>query len=108
MDDGRLELVQVSKRYGETLAVDGIDLRVPAGTYCCFLGPSGCGKSSTLRMIAGHEIASSGDILLGSTNITELPPSKRGTAMMFQNYALFPHLTVRDNIAFSLKLRGQD
>ena len=108
MDDGRLELVQVSKRYGETLAVDAVDLRVPAGTYCCFLGPSGCGKSSTLRMIAGHEIASSGDILLGSSNITELPPSKRGTAMMFQNYALFPHLTVQDNIAFSLKMRGQD
>jgi putative spermidine/putrescine transport system ATP-binding protein len=108
MSDGTLELVKVTKRYGDTLAVDAVDLRVPAGTYCCFLGPSGCGKSSTLRMIAGHEIASSGDILLGHGNITNLPPSKRGTAMMFQNYALFPHLTVRDNIAFSLKMRGQD
>ncbi|GGE11146.1 ABC transporter ATP-binding protein [Aureimonas endophytica] len=107
MADGSLELVKVTKRYGETLAVDAIDLRVPAGTYCCFLGPSGCGKSSTMRMIAGHEIASSGDIILGAQNITELAPAKRGTAMMFQNYALFPHLTVLDNVAFSLKMRGQ-
>ncbi|KQT64454.1 MULTISPECIES: ABC transporter ATP-binding protein [unclassified Aureimonas] len=101
-----LELVQVTKRYGETTAVDAIDLKVPAGTYCCFLGPSGCGKSSTLRMIAGHEIASSGDIVLGGANITNLEPSRRGTAMMFQSYALFPHLTVLDNIAFSLKMKG--
>ncbi|KQT43008.1 hypothetical protein ASG43_15850 [Aureimonas sp. Leaf454] len=101
-----LELVQVTKRYGDIVAVDAIDLKVPAGTYCCFLGPSGCGKSSTLRMIAGHEIASSGDIVLGGANITNLEPSRRGTAMMFQSYALFPHLTVLDNIAFSLKMKG--
>ena len=107
MEKSSLELVRVTKRYGETLAVDEVDLRVPAGTYCCFLGPSGCGKSTTLRMIAGHEIATSGDIILGPSNITDLPPSRRGTAMMFQNYALFPHLTVLDNIAFSLKMRGQ-
>ena len=107
MKKSDLELVQVTKRYGETPAVDGVDLRVPAGTYCCFLGPSGCGKSTTLRMIAGHEIATAGDIILGPSNITDLPPSRRGTAMMFQNYALFPHLTVLDNIAFSLKMRGQ-
>jgi putative spermidine/putrescine transport system ATP-binding protein len=101
-----IELVAVTKRYGAVTAVDGIDLRIPAGSYCCLIGPSGCGKTSTLRMIAGHEIASAGDILLAGRNITVLPPAARGTAMMFQSYALFPHLTCRDNVAFSLKMRG--
>jgi putative spermidine/putrescine transport system ATP-binding protein len=101
-----LELVSLSKRYGETLAVDTIDHRFAAGSYSCLLGPSGCGKSSTLRMIAGHEAVSAGDILLGSANITDLPPARRGTAMMFQSYALFPHLSAADNVAFSLKMRG--
>ncbi len=101
-----LELVQVSKRYGATLAVDAVSLKIPAGSYCCLLGPSGCGKTTTLRMIAGHEAASGGDILLGSDNITDLPPARRGTAMMFQSYALFPHLSVLDNVAFALKMRG--
>jgi putative spermidine/putrescine transport system ATP-binding protein len=103
-----LELVRVSKRYGATLAVDAIDLRVPADGYCCLLGPSGCGKTSTLRMIAGHETVSDGDILIGDANVTDLPPAKRGTAMMFQSYALFPHLSCVDNVAFSLKMRGVD
>ncbi len=103
-----LELVRVSKRYGATLAVDAIDLRVPAHGYCCLLGPSGCGKTSTLRMIAGHETVSEGDILIGDANVTDLPPAKRGTAMMFQSYALFPHLNCVDNVAFSLKMRGVD
>lgn len=101
-----LELASVTKRYGDTVAVDAINQRIEAGSYCCLLGPSGCGKSSTLRMIAGHETVSIGDIILGGTNITELPPAQRGTAMMFQNYALFPHLSVIDNVAFSLKMRG--
>ncbi|MEM8664621.1 MAG: ABC transporter ATP-binding protein [Pseudomonadota bacterium] len=101
-----LELVRLTKRYGSTVAVDAIDLKIPAGTYACLLGPSGCGKSSTLRMIAGHETVSSGDIALGSQNISELAAAKRHTSMMFQNYALFPHLSVRDNVAFSLKMRG--
>ena len=105
---GNLELVRVTKRYGATIAVDAIDLRVPAGSYCCLLGPSGCGKTSTLRMIAGHESASEGDILIGAANVTDLPPAKRGTAMMFQSYALFPHLSCLDNVAFSLKMRGVD
>jgi putative spermidine/putrescine transport system ATP-binding protein len=104
----QLELVAVTKSYAGTVAVDAIDLKIPAGTYCCLLGPSGCGKSSTLRMIAGHETATSGDILLGSTNVTDLPPAQRGTAMMFQSYALFPHLSVLDNVAFALKMRGVD
>jgi putative spermidine/putrescine transport system ATP-binding protein len=106
MDAAQLELVQVTKRYGATVAVDHIDLKIAAGRYCCLLGPSGCGKTSTLRMIAGHEIASEGDIVLGARNITRLPAAERGTAMMFQSYALFPHLSALDNVAFSLKMRG--
>ena len=101
-----LEFAILSKKYGETIAVDEINLKIPSGTYCCFLGPSGCGKTSTLRMIAGHEDISGGDILLGSNIINDLPPAKRGTAMMFQNYALFPHLSCLDNVAFALKMRG--
>jgi len=103
-----LELVKLTKRYGATVAVDSIDLRVEPGSYCCLLGPSGCGKTSTLRMIAGHESVTSGDVLIGDANVTELPPAKRGTAMMFQSYALFPHLSCVDNVAFSLKMRGVD
>ena len=101
-----LEFAILTKKYGETIAVDRINLKITAGTYCCFLGPSGCGKTSTLRMIAGHEEISGGDILLGSNIINDLPPAKRGTAMMFQNYALFPHLSCLDNVAFALKMRG--
>lgn len=108
MQTSTLELVSVTKAYGDTLAVAGIDQRIAGGTYCCLLGPSGCGKSSTLRMIAGHESVSSGDIVLGDVDITDLAPAARGTAMMFQSYALFPHLTVVDNVAFSLRMRGVD
>ncbi len=103
-----LELASVTKRYGETTAVDSIDLKIKAGTYCCLLGPSGCGKSSTLRMIAGHESVSDGDIVLGPEVVNDLPPAKRGTAMMFQSYALFPHLSARDNVAFPLRMKGID
>ncbi|MEL6570901.1 MAG: ABC transporter ATP-binding protein [Pseudomonadota bacterium] len=103
-----LELISVTKRYGTTVAVDAISYHFSAGTYACLLGPSGCGKSSTLRMIAGHESVSDGSITLGARDISHLPPAKRGTAMMFQNYALFPHLNVRDNVAFSLKMQGAD
>jgi putative spermidine/putrescine transport system ATP-binding protein len=101
-----VELIGVSKHFASTLAVDTIDLKIAAGSYCCLLGPSGCGKTTTLRMIAGHEAATSGDILLGAQNVTDLPPAARGTSMMFQSYALFPHLTVIDNVAFALKMRG--
>ncbi len=103
-----LEFVSLTKRYGETIAVDAISYHFSAGTYACLLGPSGCGKSSTLRMVAGHETVSDGSVLLGGRDVSYLPPAKRGTAMMFQNYALFPHLSVRDNVAFSLKMRGTD
>jgi putative spermidine/putrescine transport system ATP-binding protein len=103
-----LEVIHLTKRYGAATAVDSIDLKVPAGAYCCLLGPSGCGKTTTLRMIAGHERVTDGDILIGATNVTDLPPAKRGTAMMFQSYALFPHLSCVDNVAFSLKMKGVD
>ena len=101
-----LELVQLTKMFGSVTAVDAINLRIPAGSYCCLLGPSGCGKTSTLRMIAGHEFATSGDIIVGPKNVTDLPPAERSTAMMFQSYALFPHLSVIDNVAFALKMKG--
>lgn len=101
-----IELVHVSKQYGEALAVDSIDLRIPGGRYCCLLGPSGCGKTSTLRMIAGHETVTDGDVLIGGRNVTRAAPAARGTAMVFQSYALFPHLCALDNVAFSLKMRG--
>ncbi|KAA1055102.1 ABC transporter ATP-binding protein [Azospirillum argentinense] len=101
-----VELVKLRKFYGSTVAVDGIDLRIAAGAYCCLLGPSGCGKTSTLRMIAGHEDISDGDLLIGDTVVNGEPPARRGTAMMFQSYALFPHLDCTDNVAFSLKMKG--
>jgi putative spermidine/putrescine transport system ATP-binding protein len=101
-----VELVAATKRYGTTVAVDEISLRIPRASYCCLLGPSGCGKTTTLRMIAGHEAVSTGDVLIHGENVTLLPPIRRGTAMMFQSYALFPHLNCLDNVAFSLKMRG--
>ncbi|MAJ14834.1 MAG: Fe3+/spermidine/putrescine ABC transporter ATP-binding protein [SAR116 cluster bacterium] len=101
-----LELAKLLKKYDDVVAVNNINLKIKAGSYCCLLGPSGCGKTSTLRMIAGHEEISDGDILLGNAIINNLPPSKRGTSMMFQNYALFPHLSCLDNVAFPLKIKG--
>ena len=100
-----LEIISVLKKYEDIVAVNNINLKIKSGTYCCLLGPSGCGKTSTLRMIAGHEEITKGDILLGNKIINDLQPSKRGTAMMFQNYALFPHLNCLDNVSFSLKIK---
>ena len=97
-----LELVGVTKRYGSTVAVRDVDHKFKEGSYTCLLGPSGCGKSSTLRMIAGHESVTEGAVVLAGRDVSHLPPAKRGTAMMFQNYALFPHLSVADNIGFGL------
>ena len=101
-----VELVGVAKRYGDTVAVQALTLRIARASYCCLLGPSGCGKTTTLRMIAGHETPSEGDVLVQGRNVTVLPPGRRGTAMMFQSYALFPHLSCLDNVAFPLKVRG--
>ena len=101
----KVELIAVQKRYGDVVAVETLNLNVPAGTYACLLGPSGCGKTTTLRMIAGHEQVTAGDILIGQDNVTDLPPARRAAAMMFQNYALFPHLNCLENVAFSLKMQ---
>jgi putative spermidine/putrescine transport system ATP-binding protein len=98
-------LRNVTKRYGSFTAVENINLEIQAGSYTCLLGPSGCGKTTTLRMIAGHEEISSGDLLIGERRVNDLPPTQRNTAMMFQNYALFPHKTVWENVEFGLKMR---
>lgn len=103
---GELQLVQISKRFGDVLAVDGIDLTIPGGSYCCLLGPSGCGKTTLLRIIAGHEMPSAGDVLIDGDSVLGKPARSRPTAMMFQSYALFPHLNCLDNVAFSLRMRG--
>ncbi len=103
---GEIELRNVTKRFDQTLAVDDISLTIPHGAYCCLLGPSGCGKTTILRMIAGHEAPTAGDMRIGGESVAGQPPVRRGTAMMFQNYALFPHLNALDNVAFNLKVRG--
>jgi putative spermidine/putrescine transport system ATP-binding protein len=99
-------LRSVTKKYGTFTAVENINLDIPAGSYCCLLGPSGCGKTTTMRMIAGHEDITGGDILIGDLKVNDLPPAKRSTAMMFQSYALFPHKTVWHNVEFGLKMRN--
>jgi len=105
--NGSIELAGIVKSYdGVTRVVDGINLKIPDGAYCCFLGPSGCCKTTILRMIAGHEDPTHGEILIGGEQFVGLAPVERRTAMMFQSYALFPHLNVRDNIAFALRVRG--
>lgn len=95
----------VTKKYGTFTAVENLTLDIPAGTYCCLLGPSGCGKTTALRMIAGHEEVTSGDVLIGDRRVNDIPPAKRNTAMMFQSYALFPHKTIWENVEFGLKMR---
>jgi sn-glycerol 3-phosphate transport system ATP-binding protein len=95
----------VAKHWGDSKALQAIDLRIEAGSFCVLLGPSGCGKSTTLRIIAGLETASAGRVLIDGRDVTGLPPSERGIAMVFQNYALFPHLNVADNITFGLSVR---
>ena len=97
----------VSKSFGTVQAVHPQDLTVQAGEFLTLLGPSGCGKTTVLRMIAGLEAVSGGTILVGDEDVTSYPPNRRDTSIMFQDYALFPHKTVRDNIAYGLKMRGQ-
>jgi putative spermidine/putrescine transport system ATP-binding protein len=99
-------LRSVTKKYGSFVAVENINLEILPGSYTCLLGPSGCGKTTTLRMIAGHEDATSGDILIGDRRVNDLPPAQRNSAMMFQSYALFPHKTVWENVEFGLKMRN--
>ena len=100
----RLDLENVSKRFGSVLAVDGVDLEIEHGEFVVFVGPSGCGKSTMLRMISGLESVTSGRILIGGGDVTNVAPSRRGVAMVFQSYALFPHMTVAGNIGFGLRL----
>ncbi len=101
-----LEVIDLSIRYDHVTAVANVTFKLSANQYCCLLGPSGCGKTSTLRAIAGHEDVAEGDVLVGGQNVTDMPPARRPTSMMFQDYALFPHLTVLDNVAFALKISG--
>ena len=101
----RIQLQQLVKRYGDVEAVRGIDLEVPDGEVTVLVGPSGCGKTTTLRLVAGLETTTEGSIRIGEREVTKLEPKERDLAMVFQNYALYPHMTVRDNIAFGLKAR---
>lgn len=106
MADYDLELVQLRKVYpGGTLAVEDFDLRVAKGEFISFVGPSGCGKTTTLRMIAGLESITAGNLLIRGKDYTYVPTEQRPTATIFQNYAIFPHMTVRENIEFGLKVR---
>jgi putative spermidine/putrescine transport system ATP-binding protein len=105
-ESGEIRLIGVTKQFGSSYAVENIDLTIPHGSYCCLLGPSGCGKTTILRMIAGHETPTSGEIYIGDQMVVGKPPVERGTAMMFQSYALFPHLSILDNVAFYLKMRN--
>nr|WP_300311293.1 sn-glycerol-3-phosphate ABC transporter ATP-binding protein UgpC [Halomonas sp.] len=101
-----LTLNNVVKNFGDTQVIKGVDLEVKDQEFVVFVGPSGCGKSTLLRMIAGLESTSSGDLLIDGQRINELGPAERGLAMVFQSYALYPHMTVEDNMGFSLKLAG--
>ena len=104
--NGAVNLHSVSKLYGDLIAVESINLHIEPGSYCCLLGPSGCGKSTTLRMIAGHEHPTDGIIEIDQFDVSTLAPAQRPTSMMFQDYALFPHLSCLDNVAFSLRMQG--
>jgi len=95
-----IRLATLSKYFGEVKAVDDVSLEVESGTLVCLLGPSGCGKTTTLRMVAGFEEPTAGRIFIGADDITNIPPYTRPTAMVFQSYALFPHMSVQDNIAY--------
>jgi multiple sugar transport system ATP-binding protein len=105
---GSIELKQVRKEFGGHVVIPGNDLKIENGEFAVFVGPSGCGKSTLLRMIAGLEDLSSGQILIDGQDVSRVGPSKRGLSMVFQSYALYPHMTVRNNIAFALKMAKQD
>ena len=102
----KVELKNLTKKYGDVVAVQNMDLIIPHNEFLVLVGPSGCGKSTTLRMIAGLEEISGGDIFIGDQRVNEKDPKDRNVSMVFQNYALYPHKTVNDNMAFSLKMKG--
>ena len=99
-------LNKVIKRYGDVQVIHGIDLEIEDGEFCVFVGPSGCGKSTLMRMVAGLEETTEGSIHIGSRDVTRVDPAERGVAMVFQTYALYPHMTVEDNMGFGLKMNG--
>ncbi|MDJ1018375.1 MAG: ABC transporter ATP-binding protein, partial [Paracoccaceae bacterium] len=99
-------LQKVEKRFGSFTAVHALDLHIQSGEFVALLGPSGCGKTTTLRMLAGLDFPTSGDIRIGDRTVNDVPPGKRDIAMVFQSYALYPHMTVEQNIAYPLKKRG--
>ncbi|MFQ6546608.1 ABC transporter ATP-binding protein [Aestuariibius sp. 2305UL40-4] len=99
-------LNDVIKKYGETQVIHGIDLQIENGEFCVFVGPSGCGKSTLLRMVAGLEETTDGAIRIGQRDVTRMDPAERGVAMVFQTYALYPHMTVEENMGFGLKMNG--
>jgi len=101
-----LRVDHITKRFGAAKAVDDVSFEIPRGSFATLLGPSGCGKTTTLRMIAGFYDPDEGDIILGGKRINELPAHRRGTAMVFQDYALFPHMTVKDNVGYGLRVQG--
>src|SRR5262245_42110844 len=101
-----LELSHIDKSYSGTVAVEDFNLSVSQGEFVSFLGPSGCGKTTTLRMIAGFETPISGQVTLAGKDLTYLPPNKRNVGMVFQSYALFPNMTVAENIGYGLKVAG--
>ena len=101
-----IRLTNVTRSWGAVTALAGISLHVRAGTFCVLLGPSGCGKTTCLRIVAGLDQASGGRVEIAGRDVTELPPAARGVAMVFQSYALFPHLSVAENIIFGLKARS--
>ena len=105
---GTIQLKQITKTFENTQVIPPLDLTINDGEFVVFVGPSGCGKSTLLRLIAGLEDVSSGDIQINDKLVTHSPPSERGLAMVFQSYALYPHMTVRKNIAFPLKMAGMD
>lgn len=103
-----LELKNVDKYYGDVHAIKGVNLTINKGEFIVFVGPSGCGKSTLLRMIAGLEEINGGDLVLDGNEITHQAPSKRDLAMVFQSYALYPHMTVEENMSFALRIKGED
>ncbi|MCR9098293.1 MAG: ABC transporter ATP-binding protein, partial [bacterium] len=105
---GRITLDKVRKKFGDVEVIPPLDLQIEDGEFVVFVGPSGCGKSTLLRMIAGLEDLSGGQIRIDGKDATEAPPAKRGLAMVFQSYALYPHMSVRKNIAFPLRMAGLD
>ena len=100
----QIRIKEISKSFGPVMVLDSVSLSVDDGEFVVFVGPSGCGKTTLLRTIAGLEKPTGGQIIIGADDVTAWPPARRGVAMVFQSYALYPHMTVRENIAFGLKV----